>query len=173
MSNEAAIWEFERLPSNLASRGHVQVRLNYHLFSTARFFDGVADAKFTFVNRMKWNPLRLGEYRKAMEGKLGNRMKPEALAREFGIFELEAVRLSADKNLDSKRFSGSLITDLKNALLGERLPAPNQSPPLSFPGSLVTDLKDGILEIRVECRTKYVFLGFKADDMLIMTTSAR
>jgi hypothetical protein len=68
-------------------------------------------------------------------------MNREALAREFGIFELEAIRLDAYRK---------------------------QPYALSFPGSLLTNLKDDILEVRLQCRTKYVYATFFADDMVIL-----
>jgi hypothetical protein len=170
MSSEAAIWEFERLPPKLANRGQVQVRLGYDIFATVKGFDGVAEADITFINRKKWNPGRLAEYRKAKEHKSDQPVKPEKLAHEFGIFELQGVRLMADRNKQSSMaFSGSLLTDLKNAILGARPPIEDQPSSVTFPGSLPTDLKDGILEVRVQCRTNGVFLGFRADDLVIVT----
>jgi hypothetical protein len=125
--SEAAFWEFKQLPEKLAERNQVQIQLRYDLFPTVKLFDGLAE--------------RVEQYRQAKESKSGKPVKAEALAREFGIFELKAVRL------DTKQKQPHVVT---------------------FPGSLLADLKKGTLEVRLQCRTKNVFAGFHPDDLVIL-----
>jgi hypothetical protein len=145
-TSEAAIWEFKRLPEKLADRDQVQFRLRYDLFPTIKGFDGLAQADITFTNRAKWDARRADEYRRLKENSPEKLAKPEALAREFGVFELKAVQLDANR---------------KRPLV------------LTFPGSLLADLKNGTLEVRVKCRTQYVYAGFHADDLVILTRPVR
>ena len=140
MANEAAIWEF-KLPAKLAKSDHVHVQLRCSFFPTVKGFDGVVQVDITFLSRAKWKADRLEQYRKAKEGKSGKPMNREALAREFGIFELEAIQLDATGK---------------------------QPYALSFPGGLLTNLKDDILEVRLQFRTKYVYASFYADDLVIL-----
>jgi len=140
IANEAAIWEF-KVPAKLAKSDHVHVQLRYFFYATVRGFDGVAQVDITFLSRAKWKADRLEQYRKAKEGKSGKPMNREALAREFGIFELEAIQLDATGK---------------------------QPYALSFPGGLLTNLNDDILEVRLQFRTKYVYASFYADDLVIL-----
>jgi hypothetical protein len=140
-TSEAAIWEFKRLPETLAQRGQVKIRLRYELFRTIKFFDGLAQADVTFINREKWTGRRADEYRRQKASPSEKLAKPDALAREFGIFERKGAQLDANG---------------KQPLV------------LTFPASLLADLKSGTLEVRVQCLTQGVYAGFHSDDLVIV-----
>jgi hypothetical protein len=141
-SNEAAVWEFKRLPPELAQRDEFAVELAADIFRVTKGVPDRATIDITLLNRSRWNEGRAESYRKAKDAKSPKALSAEELAREFGRHEITGLEIRDDPR------------------------RPNR---ISFPGGLLKDSKDGTLEIRIECRTRGVFLGFGPEDLWIVS----
>jgi hypothetical protein len=140
-SNEAAVWEFKRLPPELAQRDEVALNFAGDIFRVTKGVPDRATIDITLINHSRWNEGRAESYRKAKEAKSAKPLSAEELAREFGRHEITGLEIRDDP----KR--------------------PNR---ITVPGGLLKDLKEGTLEIRVECKTRGVFLGFGQEDLYIV-----
>jgi hypothetical protein len=140
-SNEAAVWEFKRLPPELALRDEVSLKFAVDIFRVTKGVPDRATVDITLINHGRWNEGRAESYQKAKDTKSPRPLSADELAREFGRHEITGLEIRDDPR------------------------RPNR---ISFPGGLLKDLKDGTLEIRVECRTRGVFLGFAQEDLYIV-----
>jgi hypothetical protein len=140
--NDAAVWQFTQVPASLAQREQVTVRFSADIYPVVRFFEGVAEIDLVFVNQAKWTKSRAEAYRKARTAKSSEQTKPAQLAQQFGMFELGGVQIA---RWQKTPFS------------------------VTFPGALLDGLRESTLEIRVQCRTPGVYLGFAPDDLVILS----
>jgi hypothetical protein len=140
-SKEAAVWEFKRLPPELALRDEVSLKFAVDIFRVTKGVPDRATIDATLINHSRWNEGRAESYRKAKDAKSPKPLSADELAREFGRHEITGLEIRDDP----KR--------------------PNR---IAFPGGLLKDLKDGTLEIRIECKTRGVFLGFAQEDLCIV-----